>query len=152
MGNIIGIVSDSVMAKDLLNRMSMPQDTFIIPDETALYHTLTPYEHMVMWKEELSSKLSSDDLLGLIETADLETKIDVPIGQVTLTEQRKLLFLKAMLSRSHNLVLYNFFETLNLAEIDIIKPLLIEASTYTTIFLIEYSDIGFDICDWVIRL
>lgn len=131
----------------------MPQDTFIVSSETTLLHrTITPYEHMEKWAKELSSKLAPDDLRGLIETAGLEDKIDLPVSQMSLVEQKKLLFLKAMLSCSHNLILHNLFDNLTTSEANTIQPLLVEVSTYATIFLIGTHDTGFDFCDWIIRL
>ena len=153
MGNIIGIVCCPMIAKNILKQMSMPQDTFIVSSETTLLHrTITPYEHMATWAKELSSKLAPDDLRGLIETVGLEDKIDLPVSQMSLVEQKKLLFLKAMLSCSHNLILHNFFDNLTVSEANTIQPLLVEVSTYATIFLIGTQDTGFDFCDWIIRL
>ena len=153
MGNIIGIVCCSMTAKNILKQMSMPQDTFIVSSETTLLHrTITPYEHMEKWAKELSSKLAPDDLRGLIETAGLEDKIDLPVSQMSLVEQKKLLFLKAMLSCSHNLILHNLFDNLTTSEANTIQPLLVEVSTYATIFLIGTQDTGLTLCDWIIRL
>ena len=152
MGGIIGIVCNPATAENILEEMSMPQDTFIVSSATVLHCNLTLYEHMINWANELSSKLNPDDLRGLIETAGLEAKIGLPVSQMSLVEQRKLLFLKAMLSCSHNLILHNLFDNLNASETNTIQPLLIEVSTYATIFLIGSSDTGFDLCDWIIRL
>ena len=105
---------------------------------------------MATWAKELSSKLAPDDLRGLIETVGLEDKIDLPVSQMSLVEQKKLLFLKAMLSCSHNLILHNLFDNLTTSEANTIQPLLVEVSTYATIFLIGTQDTGFALCDWII--
>lgn len=154
MGLIIGIVCcPPPTAKNILEQMSMPQDTFIVLSETTLFtQTLTPYEYMAKWAKELSSRLSPDGLCGLIEMAGLKDKIEFPVGQLSLVEQRKLIFLKAMLSCSHNLILDNLFDNLTVSEANTIQPLLVEVSTYATIFLISKQDTGFDLCDWIIRL
>ena len=152
MKGIAGIICCPATVDNILKQMVIPQDTFIISNETELNCTMTVYEQLVEWSIKLSTKLNSDNLQGLIEFAGLKEKIDFPISKIAIVDQRKLLFLKAMLSCSHNIILNNFFEDLNILEAAAIKPLLVEVSTYAMIFLIGSSDIGFDLCDWIIHL
>lgn len=152
---VIGLIGTSeCVGKYITTKLSSGYaDYFIINTQSMLPDNESVLECMRKWSEQYSQhKFNDDDLLTFLSIAELDDKINETVRSLSVGEQKRLHFLKALLVNRYYHIVNNLFDGANEKDIEILTKMIVELSTYANIILTSESDTGFAICDKIVVL